>query len=94
MTADDRIALWQLDASGASDGQVSLYDAATDEWTAADLPTSGIESLTVVPPLVIDTTDPANPVLSIADPLVTIDENGNPGLVFTNDGGIVYTEGP
>lgn len=87
-----RPGLEEIDGSGASDGQVPMWDADAGVWAPAN---TGISTVVAGPGIAIDTTDPANPIVSSTstpiEPLTT-EIGGVPDLVWDDDNQLVMTE--
>lgn len=84
-----RPGLEQIDGSGATRGQVPVWNPDTQVWGpgASGVQTASQGNGTVI----IDNTDPANPIFSTMVVLTT-EIGGVPDLVWDSDNQLVYTE--
>ena len=89
----NRPGLEQFDRSGATDGQVPLWNDTDDVWEPGDLPASGVQSIIPGAYVEVDDADPANPVVSaiVLEPLTT-EIGGVPDLVWDDNNKLVMTE--
>lgn len=86
----------QIGTTGAADGDVLAYDAATDEYGPQAPGASGVESVSEGPRINVDNTDPANPVVALATELYVLTSvlGTDPVPVWDGDNQLVYTEVP
>lgn len=87
----DKLAPRGLDVSDLADGdyRLQVVDGKATAWVES---TDGVQTITPGDGIAVDATDPDSPVISALTPIVTV-VDGVPGLVFDNDGSIVFTEG-
>jgi hypothetical protein len=82
----DRIGLHELDRSGAADGQVAAWDAASGTWKPIAPPATGVAAVTGAGTVTVDSTDPAHPVVRGAELLMADGVTSPPVPIETEAG--------
>lgn len=81
-----RPALHNLDGSGATNGQIPVWNATTKKWTPAAPPASGVTAVAAGINVIVDNTDPAHPVISAAQVLMADGVTSPPVPIETEAG--------
>jgi hypothetical protein len=76
----------QIEPSGATNGQVPTFDAATGTWKAATPAATGVASITAAGTVRVDSTDPAHPVVRGAELLMADGVTSPPVPIETEAG--------